>query len=272
MRKIISTILLLGFIFVSTALAISYSGSLDASDPIKLGRLFRDGIASTCAAPKAYPGTLSLGSQFYYETFTYTNYLSTPVCVEVSNASATTNVHLIAYLGSYDPANPSANYLADIGASIDQPFSFTLGAGQRAIIVAETTIGLVDANFLFSILPDQTAPSGAEAANAPVPLDERINRYDASAPVAVYVNVYGGVDIYRITDGAGTLVLRVTSEDFEKAANAAGNVIAGEFEGILVAKLGGGGYQVNAPAGEGKTYFLFFDELKSDSEYSHYTR
>ena len=103
-------------------------------------------------------------------------------------------------------------------------------------------------------------------------LDSRINRFDASAPVAVYPNSSGGVDIYLISNSVGTLVLSVSAADFEAPANSAGNVIAASQDGIVVARLADGSYQVNAPAADGKTYYLYFDAISSSASYRHETR
>ncbi|MBX2934320.1 MAG: proprotein convertase P-domain-containing protein [Ferruginibacter sp.] len=116
------------------------TGALDAADATLSSRIFRDGIASTCAAPKAYPGGFGTGP-YYYETHTYVNNSATPVCVTVSISSTTSNqAHVVVYNGSFDPSNQAANYIADNGSSTTGPavsFSFTAPANATIVFVVE---------------------------------------------------------------------------------------------------------------------------------------
>lgn len=118
------------------------SGSPDwpSTTQTQTARLFRDGIASTCAAPKACPGAFSSGT-FTTDAYTFSNQTGSSQCVTVNfdpNAGGGlcgTNVHAIAYLGSYDPNNFCNNYLADVGSSVTQPFSFTVPNGSSFVVV-----------------------------------------------------------------------------------------------------------------------------------------
>jgi hypothetical protein len=111
------------------------------------GRLFRDGIASTCAAPKATcPGTSGSGTR-RYDAYTFTNTAPVAQCVIVTATNActgTTNaMFYVAYLTSFDPASQCTNYLADAGSSqtggAAQSFSFNVAAGATYVIVVEET-------------------------------------------------------------------------------------------------------------------------------------
>ncbi|MEK7832685.1 MAG: hypothetical protein AAB401_16450, partial [Acidobacteriota bacterium] len=100
-------------------------------------RLFRDGVPSTCAAPKTCPGPFGAGS-FTSDAYTFANSSSQPQCVTVNfepNVGCNVNVHAIAYLTSYDRGNLCLNYLADSGSSDDLPFSFTVPAGANFVVV-----------------------------------------------------------------------------------------------------------------------------------------
>jgi hypothetical protein len=103
-------------------------------------RLFRDGIASTCAAPKVCPGPFSSGS-FTFDAYTFTNESGEDQCVQVNYdpnspvGNCNVNAHAIAYLNSFSPTNLCLNYLADVGSSDALPFSFTVPAGADFVIV-----------------------------------------------------------------------------------------------------------------------------------------
>jgi hypothetical protein len=100
-------------------------------------RLFRDGIASTCAAPKACPGPFGAGS-FTFDAYTFTNESSDTQCVTVQyrpNVGCGVNAHAIVYLNSFSPTNLCLNYLADVGSSDDLDFSFEVPAGANFVVV-----------------------------------------------------------------------------------------------------------------------------------------
>jgi hypothetical protein len=138
-------------------------------DNSQTGRLFRDGIASTCPG-KAYPGLFNPLTSYYYETFTYSNPGASAVCVTVNfdpNSGATpcaTNAHASAYLNSYDPNNQSANFLGDVGSSVTQPFSFEVPAASSFVLVVTNTASedICDFSFqvdnLSSCTPSSTPP------------------------------------------------------------------------------------------------------------------
>ncbi len=101
-------------------------------------RLFRDGVASTCAVPKgACPGTFGSGS-FTFDAYTFTNESDSTQCVTVQyrpNVGCATDAHATTYLNSYDPTDVCSNYLADVGSSVDQDYSFEVPAGADFVVV-----------------------------------------------------------------------------------------------------------------------------------------
>jgi LPXTG-motif cell wall-anchored protein len=122
------------------------------------GRIFRDGIASTCPV-KAYPGIFGEGTLFNYETFTYNNTGAAAACVTVNfdpdtvgTTPCTTNAHMSAYQGSYDPANQSANFLGDVGSSLAQPFSFEVAANSQMVLVVTNTASAAVCDFGFEVI------------------------------------------------------------------------------------------------------------------------
>jgi hypothetical protein len=131
------------------------AASLNAAGPLQLGRLFRDGTASTCPT-KAYPGLFNAATSFAYSTFSYTNQSASPTCLTVNfdpNTGGTpcgTNAHASAYLGSYDPTNQGPGFLGDVGSSVTQPFSFSVPGGAQFVIVVTNTAAAATCDFGFS--------------------------------------------------------------------------------------------------------------------------
>ncbi len=116
----------------------SVMGSLVPGDLTMPNRLFRDGVASTCAN-KAFPGT-SAGSHLY-DTYSYVNTTGQSQCITVSYAAKSTgDVFVAAYNNSFNPAALSTNYLGDgglssIGGSVST-FSVTVASGATLVLVA----------------------------------------------------------------------------------------------------------------------------------------
>ncbi|MBX3064167.1 MAG: hypothetical protein KF726_14410 [Anaerolineae bacterium] len=144
-RIIVSTL------FVITALAGLVQPALAAVTPTigfdltggatQTGRMFRDGVPSTCGG-KAYPGTFTTDPGRYYATGTIVNNTASSSCVTVTlnNNLCGNFIHSAAYLGSFNPSDISQNYLGDTGSSAatgNTPvsFSFTIPAGETAIVV-----------------------------------------------------------------------------------------------------------------------------------------
>lgn len=125
----------------------NFSGTLETGDPQITGRIFRDGNPSTCAAPKSCPAGTPFGTgTFNYDTHNVTNATGSTQCVSVSAISGTgQQVHVVAYLGSFNPANQCQNYLADQGSSsvgTAVTFSFNLPAGATvALVIYNPTAG-----------------------------------------------------------------------------------------------------------------------------------
>lgn len=150
--------------------------------------------------------------------------------------------------------------------------SLTLNAGQDYQIV--TTLNQFsnsdEEGSATIIIEDSTQVSTEEDEESPpafIPLDERLNRFDSAAPIAVYVNAEGGVDIYSVTDGStGVFALQVT--DLE-SATCDGSQIA--TDGVIsIYRTSDCIFQINAPQYNGKTYVLRFETVSADAEYISY--
>jgi PKD-like domain/Secretion system C-terminal sorting domain len=123
-------------LIVETFGTITVTSALDASDPTLSSRIYRNGVAGICPGPKVWPGFSGAGP-YFYETYSYTNSSAFPVCVTTSLTSTTTNqAHVIAYLGSFNPASQDANFLSDCGSSTFGPAkSMAFNAPVGATIV-----------------------------------------------------------------------------------------------------------------------------------------
>ena len=93
----------------------------------QVGRLVRSDPVSTCSLPQPNPG-LNDSLSHSFDSYTLTNsFNGSTACVTVTLTPQTSAPYqAVAYLGSYDPANVSTNYLADIGVS---PAPFTAKSG-----------------------------------------------------------------------------------------------------------------------------------------------
>jgi hypothetical protein len=138
---------------------VTYTGSITSSDPVAAGRLNRDGVPSTCSAPKACPGQIDTLAR-HYDVYTYHNTTSSPQCVTVTINEACGNNSLLsaAYLGSFDPTNLCANYLADMGvAGPTFSYSFTAPANSAVVVMVEEGSANIGCNS-YTLQLDTCAP------------------------------------------------------------------------------------------------------------------
>jgi hypothetical protein len=152
------------------------NGSIDGSDPTQTDRMFRDGIPSTCAVPKVCPGPFGDGLQHHYDSYTYTNNTGSTQCVTVDPTTecvGTNYTFVVAYLGSFNPADICENYLADSGSSPDptQPpvtFSFNVDPGQSfVVVVSEVTADAGCNAYTLNITPEEICGGGGPCTLGP---------------------------------------------------------------------------------------------------------
>ncbi len=152
-----------------------FPGSLLAGDLTMNNRLNRDGgVAPTCAAPRAFPGTIA-GGPFFYDTYTFTNTTGAAACVVVNLTTTdlvNANIQAAAYIGPFNPASLGTNYVADPHLSTGTPapaagltFSYTLPDGATSTVIvfstnANTTSAGTANNYTLSIdgLPSACTP------------------------------------------------------------------------------------------------------------------
>ena len=139
MKKLLAAALLGASILAAPAQALvvtSGSGNVNDGDTSQIDRIFRDGIASTWAAPKAFPGEFGSGL-LYFDTVSVSfapNALQ-DVFYKISYEPADANVHASAYLNSYNPLSKGDNYLGDIGASAAGFFEVKVTAGGSLLLL-----------------------------------------------------------------------------------------------------------------------------------------
>jgi len=115
------------------------TGALAAGDLTQTGRLGRDGVANSCAIPKACPGAIAGDTnQHLYDLYTFTNG-PTAACVTITTTAtcpaATNPIITVAYLGTFVPTNFCTNYLGDPGGSPAQTNSFQVNVPANGVLV-----------------------------------------------------------------------------------------------------------------------------------------
>jgi len=125
---------------------ITITGSIDNTDPTQVDRMNRSGVSSCCGGG---PGCVVFGDgQFHhYDAYTFTNTTGSTQCVTVgvtTDCQGGNFIFTAAYLGTFDPNNICANWIADEGSSPipgdPTPFSFTIEDGQTfVLVVSEVT-------------------------------------------------------------------------------------------------------------------------------------
>jgi autotransporter-associated beta strand protein len=116
------------------------TNAITLSDPVQTGRWIGNSVVASCGTPKTWPGT-SAGS-FHFDEYSFTNTSPADACVTVGLQSPS-NILATAYLNSFDPANITANYLADAGNSThggQTTFSGTVPAGATFLVVVTEVI------------------------------------------------------------------------------------------------------------------------------------
>jgi hypothetical protein len=111
-----------------------------------VGRLNRNGISSTCDAPKACL-IFDPANNRAFDAYSIPNESGEDACVSVSlseTADQTCNLQSNAYLGAFVPGSICTNYLADPGLSTGVPptptnMSFIVPAGATLVVVVMTT-------------------------------------------------------------------------------------------------------------------------------------
>lgn len=138
------TFAILGFLALGASLSATNLGSgtvtVTGTEPLtSTQRVFRDGVASTWAAPKAFPGTISCNGTCYFRTLTLTP--GTLGYVQVDITAADFALFEGAYLDSFSPADLANNYLGDPGSSGTASFQVFVPLGHKLVLVFDNVNG-----------------------------------------------------------------------------------------------------------------------------------
>ena len=147
--RILTTVLValttLGAATASADAATIVSASQNAQTQIQTqtGRLTPDGVSSQCNPTgfKLEPSLTATGSAFTYVNHTFRSFLANSTCITVDIDTVCATLFSVAYSPSFIPADPLANYAADMGQIAGWPdYSFTVPAGSRfGVVVHQTT-------------------------------------------------------------------------------------------------------------------------------------
>ncbi len=122
---------------VCESCAPSFTGRFSADMPSTTTRLVRNGLASGCGSAKVCPSVTS-GLRLFYRVHLVTNNgPATCVSAVLNDLCRASNLrlHAAAYLGTYNPTDPCANYLGDTGSELAAgSASFSFAAPENAVI------------------------------------------------------------------------------------------------------------------------------------------
>jgi len=114
------------------------AGSIALTDLTQTGRINRFSPSSVCGVAKPNPGLFSAVGARHYDSYNFTNNGAVTACVTFTLTSGcSTNIYGVTYLGSFNPANPSQNFLGDFGASTSGTavWSVDVPAGANIVLV-----------------------------------------------------------------------------------------------------------------------------------------
>jgi hypothetical protein len=155
----------------STTPPVSRPPLYTAATGTQTGRIFRDGLPSTCASIKGNPGLNDVTPNRRFDSYTFSNPNSSPICVSVTFTTGGSNPTLLysAAYSSFDPTAPSANFLGDPGGSVAiTRYSFNAPANSNfTIVVHEITPGSVATPVPYTLFVNGLPCAAAAAVNQP---------------------------------------------------------------------------------------------------------
>lgn len=90
------------------------TGAVLLTDPTQSGRLSRNGVPQNWGGVEAYPGEINGAVTYHYTTYFIDVGLTPFIQIDFIGSA---NVFASAYLGMYNPASKSTNWLGDAGTS-----------------------------------------------------------------------------------------------------------------------------------------------------------
>jgi hypothetical protein len=139
------------------------SSEYSATTGQQTGRLNRFSPGSSCSITKANPGLAATTGARQFDAYTFQNTSSSPLCVTVTLTASNSNLYSAMYQGSFNPANPTQNFIGDAGSSntVTQ-YSVLVPAGATYVVVVHEVNpgGGVGTNYTLQVtLPCQAAPA-----------------------------------------------------------------------------------------------------------------
>ena len=121
----------------------NFAATLDNATTQSGGRIIRNAVPSACGAAKAYPGLNDATPGRGFDAYTVTNNSGSTQCYTATLTQSASLLHVVAYLGAYDPSNVQTNYLGDSGSSLPvSPFGIDVPNGATVtFVVHEVTVG-----------------------------------------------------------------------------------------------------------------------------------
>ncbi len=118
----------------------------------QINRVSRTGGASACSVQKDNPGVTTTAGTRTYDSYSFTACKSACIAPVLTSPSGT-SLFEVAYTGAFDPANVSANYAADSGASSSpQSFGLSATAGTAyTVVVSDISGTAAGSNYSFQL-------------------------------------------------------------------------------------------------------------------------
>ena len=136
-----------------------FRGTIDSTDQKQTGRLnITAQPTSSCSVSSTNPGLVSGDTkQRFFESYTLTNTTGATACISVNliNYNLSNSYTVAAYTGSFNPANPSQNYLGHLGHILalgNDLFYFTVPANASfEIVVSNYNTGNFFGNYTLEV-------------------------------------------------------------------------------------------------------------------------
>lgn len=134
--------------------------SVPTSGPTQDGRFAPDNAPSQCGAFDFSPTRTDQGTGFHFTNHTFRSRLSNPICLTATLTTACTGANStfsVAYIGTFNPADPLEGYAADIGSvgSGSRSYSFAPPAGSFfSIVVHEVSSGAGCSSYSLNVSSD----------------------------------------------------------------------------------------------------------------------
>ncbi|HET6669960.1 MAG TPA: hypothetical protein VFH15_06975 [Pyrinomonadaceae bacterium] len=208
----------------------------------QMGRLTLNGVASSCDGPKTFPGVADTNFR-NVKVYNFVNNTNAVACITVTldagSCVGATGLFSAAYAG-YNPADISANYLADIGASPNpsRSYSFNVPANSEFQVV------------VYQVNTNQTCPAFSLTVSGfgcPPVSNMLISEFrfgvDSTAPNAnldEYIELYNNTDaplVVATTDGSAGWAL-VAADGLTRFVVPAGTIIPARGHYLGVNTLG----------------------------------